>query len=74
VVVVGVPDAEWGQQLVGVVTGVIPGDDQLAIALAQLPRHYRPRRWVHIDALPVRGPGKPDRAAAARIAASAREG
>jgi O-succinylbenzoic acid--CoA ligase len=68
VLVVGVPHEEWGQQVVGVVTGVIPDDGQLAAALAGLPRHYQPRRWLRLPALPLRGPGKPDRAAAARAA------
>lgn len=68
VLVVGVPDPEWGRMVVAVVTGAVPDDDALATAFAGVPRHYRPRRWVRVDALPLRGPGKPDRRAATDLA------
>lgn len=68
VMVVGVPDAEWGQLVVGVLTGRVPTDDAVRRALAGQPRHHRPRRWVRVEALPQRGPGKPDRRAAAALA------
>ncbi|MDQ6656928.1 MAG: AMP-binding protein, partial [Actinomycetota bacterium] len=67
--IVGVPDPEWGRVVVGVVTGAAPPDDAVDAALAGLPRHYRPRRFITMDALPLRGPGKPDRTAAAEFAA-----
>ncbi|MDQ2845762.1 MAG: AMP-binding protein, partial [Actinomycetota bacterium] len=66
--VVGVPDPEWGRVVVAVVTGAVPSNGAVDAALADLPRHYRPRRFVTVDALPLRGPGKPDRRAAATLA------
>ncbi len=70
VLVVGVPDPEWGQRVVALVTGVPPSAEQRAAALAGLPRQHRPRSWLQVDALPLRGPGKPDRAAAVTLAAA----
>lgn len=68
VLVVGVPDPEWGQIVVGLVTGTVPSGDLVRRALTALPRHHRPRRWVRVEELPLRGPGKPDRRAAAWMA------
>jgi len=73
-VVVGVPDPEWGQRVVAVLV-LEPGQPR--------PELDRVRRWVGeridgraaprqvlvLDALPLRGPGKPDRAGLARLAA-----
>lgn len=70
VLVVGVPDPEWGQRVVALVTGVLPSADQLAAALVGLPRQHRPRSWLRVAALPLRGPGKPDRTAAVTLAAA----
>lgn len=68
VLVVGVPDPEWGRLVVAVVTGAVPPEGTVDAALAGLPRHYRPRRFVTVHALPLRGPGKPDRRATAVLA------
>ena len=69
VVVVGVPDEQWGELVTAV---VVPASDGPAPDLAQLradlPGHQRPRRLVVLDALPMSGPGKPDRTAVRRIA------
>jgi len=70
VVVVGVPDEQWGEL---VTAAVVPAPDGPAPDLAQLqaadlPGHQRPRRLVLLDALPMSGPGKPDRRAVRRIA------
>ncbi len=71
-VVVGVPDAEWGQSVVAVV--VTNGQQtvvlqQLRVAVtAVLGPAAAPRRLVHVEQLPLRGPGKPDRAAVAALA------
>ncbi|RMI13155.1 o-succinylbenzoate--CoA ligase [Cellulomonas triticagri] len=75
VLVVGVPDPEWGQALVAVVvpgTAAAPdlGDLRDAAATA-LGRAAAPRHLVTVDALPLRGPGKPDRSGAATLAARA---
>ena len=72
--VVGVPDAEWGQAVVAV---LVVGPDGPP-PLADLRRHVAdrlgaaaaPRRVVVVPALPLRGPGKPDRRAAAALAST----
>jgi O-succinylbenzoic acid--CoA ligase len=67
-IVVGSPDAEWGQ-VVSAAVVVAQGEspptldevrDQLR---GTLPDHGLPRRLVTLTELPLRGPGKPDRAA-----------
>ncbi|MFI7587989.1 o-succinylbenzoate--CoA ligase [Spongisporangium articulatum] len=73
VVVVGVPDATWGQRVVAavVVEGSIEPDGLLAdlrrAVTAELGAPAAPRELVLLNGLPVRGPGKPDRAAVLRI-------
>lgn len=70
-VVVGSPDTEWGQLIsaaIVVTEGASPPTlaevrDQLR---AILPDHALPRRLAILPELPVRGPGKPDRAAVRR--------
>jgi O-succinylbenzoic acid--CoA ligase len=71
-VVVGTPDHEWGQVVSAAVTrrgaagtpATPPTVGELRAALRGiLPDHALPRRVVVVDALPLRGPGKPDRAA-----------
>ncbi|WP_152187490.1 AMP-binding protein [Georgenia satyanarayanai] len=70
-VVVGVPDEHWG----ALVTVVVAGDDLPALGpvrahvAARLGRHHAPRALVRLPELPLRGPGKVDRLAAARTAA-----
>jgi O-succinylbenzoic acid--CoA ligase len=70
--VVGVPDQHWGQSVVAVVVmqdGAAPPLTELRAAVAAaLGPASAPRQVVVVDALPLRGPGKPDRRAAARIA------
>lgn len=74
VLVVGVPDPEWGQALVAV---VVPAAGAPAPALADLRDAAAaalggpaaPRHLVTLAALPLRGPGKPDRRGAAELAA-----
>lgn len=63
VVVLGVPDAQWGQTVAAVIA---PGDgvDEgvlLQAARSVLPRHAVPRRLMTAAQIPQRGPGKPDR-------------
>jgi O-succinylbenzoic acid--CoA ligase len=68
-VVVGVPDPEWGQRVVAAVVPDRPVDaaDLLGQARAEvaaaLGNPAAPRDLVLLPALPVRGPGKPDRSA-----------
>ncbi|KNX36237.1 o-succinylbenzoate--CoA ligase [Luteipulveratus halotolerans] len=68
-VAVGTPDAEWGQAVSLAVVpagGSTPSLRQVRDRLRDaLPAHALPRRLLVLDALPTRGPGKPDRAALA---------
>ncbi len=70
-VVVGVPDAEWGQVVVALVAGPrVPDEATLRATVAErLGRAYAPRHVLVVDALPLHGIGKPDRRAAAALAA-----
>ncbi|MBD5785545.1 AMP-binding protein [Cellulosimicrobium terreum] len=77
VCVVGVPDPEWGQALVAVVTTrrtrTGPGTDGLLATVRahvtdRLGRAAAPRRVLVVADLPRRGPGKVDRVAVARLA------
>jgi O-succinylbenzoic acid--CoA ligase len=73
-VVVGVPDAEWGQAVVALVT--LHGDDstpwsQAREVLAEsLDRTHIPRVAHAVDVLPRLSSGKIDRAAARTLAAT----
>ncbi len=74
VLVVGVPDPEWGQALVAVVVPAAggPGPDLADLrraAAEHVGRAAAPRHLVTVAALPLRGPGKPDRRGAADLAA-----
>jgi len=81
--VTGLPDAEWGQVVVAavVVAGDDSGDDSgeaKAAALqcavrAALGRAAVPRRIIAVAEIPLRGIGKPDRAAVARLVTAAAE-
>jgi o-succinylbenzoate---CoA ligase len=68
----GVADPEWGQRLVAV---VVPFGDMPALAelrdwvAARAGRAAAPREVLAADTLPLRGPGKVDRAALAEWAA-----
>jgi o-succinylbenzoate---CoA ligase len=70
-VVVGSPDPQWGQVVCAAVV-VTPGsspptlDDVRGRLRGILPEHALPRRLATLPALPLRGPGKPDRAAVRR--------
>ncbi len=79
VVVVGVADPEWGEAVAAV---VVLGDRASVPTLADvrdalrstLPGHALPRRLLTVDAIPVRGPGKPDRAAIRALLAAGPNG
>jgi len=72
VCVVGVPDQHWGQSVVAVVVtrdGMAPPLTALRTAVASvLGPASAPRQVLVVDALPLRGPGKPDRRAVAQLA------
>ncbi len=67
--VVGLPDPEWGAVVAAVlVVDAPPAMDGLRAAVrAVLGRAAVPRVLRTVDALPLRGIGKPDRAAVARL-------
>ncbi|MDC7122225.1 o-succinylbenzoate--CoA ligase [Cellulomonas fimi] len=73
--VVGVPDAEWGQAVVAVVVpreGDVPTLDAVREAVARrLGPPSAPRHLLAVRELPLRGPGKVDRAAVTRLATDA---
>ncbi|MBX9246234.1 AMP-binding protein, partial [Actinotalea ferrariae] len=72
--VVGVPDAEWGQALVAVVVrggAEVTLEDVRSAVRRTLGPAAAPQHLVLVDHLPLRGPGKVDRAAVARSAALA---
>ena len=87
VVVVGVPDVQWGQAVVAVVVPAAgadgpagrPADEALVRAVQERARAAGgrvavPRAVLTIDELPLRGPGKPDRAALTAWAGERRSG
>ncbi|WP_170296899.1 AMP-binding protein [Pseudactinotalea terrae] len=68
VIVVGVPDAEWGAIVTAVVTRAC-SLTEVRDAVGHGPD--APRAVVVVDELPTRGPGKPDRRAALALAQAA---
>ena len=72
-VVIGVPDPRWGQQVVAALvlrpTAVAPSLEQVVAHVShRVEPAAAPRRLLVLDELPLRGPGKPDRAAILRLA------
>ncbi len=74
VVMVGIADAEWGQRVAAV---VVPADARepprledlrAACTAAGIGPALQPRSLALVRSLPLRGPGKPDRIAAAGLA------
>jgi O-succinylbenzoic acid--CoA ligase len=63
--VVGLPDAEWGQLVAAAVvaSGPVDVDELRAAVRAAAGPAAVPKRFEFVDALPLRGPGKIDRAA-----------
>jgi O-succinylbenzoic acid--CoA ligase len=71
-VVVGTPDPEWGQVVSAAVVVAQRGSPPTLDAVREqlrgmLPDHALPRRLATVPELPLRGPGKPDRAAVRRL-------
>lgn len=66
-VALGLPDDEWGQTVGLAVRARKPLQVQQIRDLLRdsLPSYALPRRLLQVDELPLRGPGKPDRAALA---------
>ncbi|MCG2800385.1 MAG: AMP-binding protein, partial [Cellulomonas sp.] len=72
VCVVGIGDERWGQAVTAVIVPRPDGTPDLAdlraATTAALGAAAAPRHLVLVDALPLRGPGKPDRQATTRLA------
>lgn len=74
VVVVGVEDADWGQRVVAAVVPA-PGSPEPSLGTvrhavrSRLAPYAAPRQLLLLERMPLRGPGKPDRAEIARLAA-----
>jgi O-succinylbenzoic acid--CoA ligase len=65
--VLGLPDADWGEQVAAVVVSH-QGDEALARwAGSHLEPHERPRQWRIVERLPRTDSGKPDRRAIRRL-------
>ncbi len=67
VVVVGVPDDEWGESVVCLYSGSASTEVLSGWARSELPGHMVPKRYIRVDEVPTTLLGKPDRAAAARL-------
>lgn len=67
-IVVGLPDPEWGQRVAAALV-LLPGAaaptlaQARALVSAEVSAVAAPRQLTLLDALPLRGPGKPDRTA-----------
>ena len=72
--VTGLPDAEWGQVVVAAVVGDVQAAALQGAVRAALGRAAVPRRIIAVAEIPLRGIGKPDRAAVARLVTAAVEG
>lgn len=66
--VVGVPDPDWGQAVVGVVAGEVDGEEVVAWAKERLLAHEVPKRITVVDEIPQVALGKPDRSLLFEIA------
>jgi len=62
VLVVGEPDAEWGERVVALIAGDVPADFSRRVREI-LPATMFPKKIVRVAALPFDGKGKIDRAA-----------
>jgi o-succinylbenzoate---CoA ligase len=72
VVVVGLPDAEWGEAVTAFVVPADPArpprlDDLRSGVRGALPAHAAPRRLVVVPEMPLLASGKPDKGALRRI-------
>lgn len=61
IVVIGVPHAQWGMEVVAVTDGPLPVDGLRTWVRAELPVFAAPRRLVVLDRLPQTAGGKVDR-------------
>jgi O-succinylbenzoic acid--CoA ligase len=69
VVVAGVPDEEWGTRVVCVFAGEVDAGVLENWAVERLPGFAVPKQWIAVSSVPRTSIGKPDRRAAAELAA-----
>jgi acyl-CoA synthetase (AMP-forming)/AMP-acid ligase II len=75
VVVIGVPDPDWGEEVTAIVVPAAEGSrtpelaELRAAVQTRLPRYAAPHRVVHVPEIPMLASGKPDRLALRNIAA-----
>jgi O-succinylbenzoic acid--CoA ligase len=67
--VLGLPDAAWGELVTACVVAEPEIEAALRLACEQLEPAARPRRYVFVPVMPTNASGKPDRAAIAKLAA-----
>ena len=67
--VLGLPDATWGELVTACVVAEPETEAALRQACEQLEPAARPRRYVFVPVMPTNASGKPDRAAIAKLAA-----
>lgn len=70
VVVIGIPDEEWGTAVACVFSGTADPDAVTAWARSRLPGHAVPKTCRRVAAIPRTALGKPDRSAAAGLLSS----
>jgi o-succinylbenzoate---CoA ligase len=63
VAVFGMPDREWGEVVVALIAGALPGvEREIAQRISlRLAAPQRPKRWVHVPRIPRSAAGKMDR-------------
>jgi O-succinylbenzoic acid--CoA ligase len=66
-VVVGVPDTEWGEQVVCGYTGTASAEELRSWLSERVPDFMIPKRFVALEAIPRTALGKPDRRAVAAL-------
>jgi O-succinylbenzoic acid--CoA ligase len=67
--VLGLPDATWGEIVTACVVGKAETEAALRKACEQLEPAARPRRYLFVPVMPTNASGKPDRAAIAKLTA-----
>ena len=67
IIAIGVPSAEWGQELVLLTTEKLSLERIKTALVSELGKFASPKSIVEIDAIPLKGIGKPDRARALEL-------
>lgn len=67
VAVVGVPDPEWGERVVGVYVGQVDTGEVEALLRSVLPSYACPKQWLQVEGLPRTDLGKVDAAGVIRL-------